>query len=519
MTSRRGHFSAGKRQKVSQLARSTREILCVAVLAAAGLGWLSSRQDSPKWALVVVLAAALSAVMFMRPGVAIGGLLVGVLNGLPGIDTAETALLGLALRNYCAYLLIVVLATQALRTRSSRVEPYAGRLLTVAGALIAAWWSLTVIRSGGAGVPLGAAAAYGRNYLVFAFLVVLFPFGLRRERDRQDAIAVVAVATMLFSVGVIVVTVTGASLSWLVHVVAIRTSESGLPRIYAYMEDAGVLTFCAAIGVALFGWSPRQRLGGIVLASVTGAALVLQQTRAILLTVPLAILFVAAVFWVLVPQTRTRMTGRAAFAVIATVSLFALVAVLEPVSVTYGARAISRLGSTASEFTTGTGNIGLRLNVAQTLVRLLGGDLSYWLTGLGFLDPAYRYFPGLPQGSINNSDLGFLSGVMLIGLVGVAMVYTVAGLAFWRVASIARRWTSSIPLNAWLAFGTLTWIAQVFLASYSLGTLFQIQGEALLAFVVGIAVTAFGYTGSAVSQRESKLRSTATPRRASAATT
>src|SRR4051812_43112041 len=144
--------AAGRHVARPLAAVTSREIACVAVLTAGALGWLSSRQDAPKLALVVLVSVAFGVAVVRRPGLAIGVALVGVLNGLPGVDTAATFVFGLALRNYCAYLLVAVLAVQALRTRGlRRAGTYDGRLLIVLGCLIAAWWFVTVVRSESAG--------------------------------------------------------------------------------------------------------------------------------------------------------------------------------------------------------------------------------------------------------------------------------------------------------------------------------------------------------------------------------
>ncbi len=69
---------------------------------------------------------------------------------------------------------------------------------------------------------------------------------------------------------------------------------------------------------------------------------------------------------------------------------------------------------------TGGGTAGYRLREAHLELGVLGGN---WLAGLGFLHPSYRYFAGLPEGAIKNGDLGSLSVLMTMGIIGLILAY------------------------------------------------------------------------------------------------
>jgi hypothetical protein len=75
----------------------------------------------------------------------------------------------------------------------------------------------------------------------------------------------------------------------------------------------------------------------------------------------------------------------------------------------------------------------------------------------------------------------------------VVIIYSIAAIPLWRVFAVARTWHPHLPppSEAWLMFGVATWITQVLLASYSLGTLFQGQGQVLLAFVAGVGLNTY----------------------------
>lgn len=449
-------------------------------------GYVASRPSSLKLAAGLAAIGVCATFSIRRPGIAIGILVLATLNGLPGFDTATTSINGLAVSNYLALLLIAFLAVRwAVVHRSNVVD--ASRVTGVLATALVAWWLITLNRS--TGEPLSAAISFGRNYLVFGLLVALFPATLRTPRIRRDALLTVAIGAGLYSLGQILITGGGGHLSWLVHPVAIRTSDVGLQRVYAFMSDAAVLLFCLSIGAALLASSRRTRQVGIAGALIAGASILLQQTRAIYLSLLIAIALLICVWGFFVPSTKGRLTGRSIRGMVLCALFLGALAIVGPdLIASYISRPLSRLTSVFSETSGSTGNIGYRLNVAHDLTNLLGGSVGHWLIGLGFLNPEYRYFAGLPLGTIRNPDLGLLDGIMLIGLIGVSVIYGIVIVALYHAITTVRSWTTP-PLDSWIIFGLSIWLTQVMLASYSLTTLFQEPGGVLTALAVGILVT------------------------------
>ena len=481
------------------------QIICLSVAGIAvalALGYIATKPNGPKVALVLGSILVFVAIFARRPGIAIGLLVLGTQNGLPFVNTATTYITGLALGDYIAYALVAVLLIHWIKSKRP-TEVQAGlRGLTLLGVGLAVWWFITLERSTAAGVPVTIAAAFGRNFLFFAVLVALFPVSLRARRCRKDALLTLCAGALIYSVGEIIITTSHVQLSWLVHPIAIRISEVHLVRVYSFMSDPTALLFCLAIGAALLGIQRRTRINGLTAALISGVAIILQQTRAIYLSLPLALVLTIMAWGILVPAARSRLTRRPITGVLGIALLVGFLAVVAPAIVaTYGITPLSRLNGVSSQVSSSTGNIGYRFNVAHDLLQLLGGRVSNWLTGLGFLDPRYRYFSGLPLGSIKNSDLGLVDGIMLVGMVGVAMIYSIAGILFWRVVTIAHSWQARLPNDAWLLFGIAAWITQVLLASYSLGTLFQEPGEILTALVIGVGLNTYAEYGSASAKR------------------
>ena len=71
----------------------------------------------------------------------------------------------------------------------------------------------------------------------------------------------VCAGAALYSVGEIVITVSRHPLPWLVHPVAVRVSDVGLQRVYAFMSEAAVLLFALSLGAALLAPDRRIRRG------------------------------------------------------------------------------------------------------------------------------------------------------------------------------------------------------------------------------------------------------------------
>ncbi len=415
-------------------------------------------------------------------GILLGLLVLGTQNGLPFFDTTDHFVLGYAISNYMVFALLVFLMFRVPRaTRKPGM-----RSMTLVGYVFVIWWFVTVWHSGGE--PTSAAVGFGRNFLTFALLAVLFPLGLSDAQERREMLFTVCAGATLYAVGEIVITVSHHPIPWLVHPVAVRVSDVGLQRVYAFMSEAAVLLFAVALGAALLAPDRRIRRAGGLLAVVSTAALILQQTRAVYLSLAVALILVIFWWFVFVPSSRGQLAGRTVVVVVLAAGLVAILALVVPsVLSTYAAKPLSRLSGAIVQVSSGTGNLAYRFRVAHDLLALLHGDPLKWLYGLGFLSPRYHYFPGLPLGSIKNSDLGLVDGIMLFGLVGVALTYLLVLIPMKQLVSETR--SLDLPVSTgWLSFALMVWLTHVLLASYTLQTLWEQSGQVLVAMVGGLAL-------------------------------
>ena len=122
------------------------------------------------------------------------------------------------------------------------------------------------------------------------------------------------------------------------------------------------------------------------------------------------------------------------------------------------------------------GTVGLRLREDRIELQALNDE---WLTGLGFLNPRYHYVSGLPEGSITNNDLGSLSILMTMGIVGLLFAYAapIAGLVY-----LLRRRRDFMQL------GGSIYLSATLAGSITLATLSTVSGLIVLASILAICL-------------------------------
>jgi hypothetical protein len=108
------------------------------------------------------------------------------------------------------------------------------------------------------------------------------------------------------------------------------------------------------------------------------------------------------------------------------------------------------------------------------------------LLGLGFLDPTYVYFVGLPSGSIRNPDVGLLNITATMGIIGTVWYYlAIVGITLGLV--VRARSLRSSPFG-WLGLGVLAWCVTTLVSSITLVTLFSPTGVVPAAAMLGLGV-------------------------------
>jgi hypothetical protein len=448
-----------------------------AALLALAAGWAISRYP-PSYVLAPVALGAAIAVGWWNRGALSGILVLFMINGVPFVNLQPTGqrssgglydavfLVLAAFLLFCAY-------TRPLPSTHRRIVTVA---CTWAGAYLA-WWSFKAIGAS-PGVPLVPAVKYGRPFLYFIVLVPLALAAIHRRDDLVGFGGILAAGAALFSLGQIVKQATHANLDWLIHIT--QSNEfAGITRIYAPMNDLVIAMFPMAFAALLLG-SRRWRLQAAGLMVLTGVANALSFTRAVYVSELVALISISFI-WATGMGWRSR---RIRYVFVLGAALLAVGLIAIGARTTTGTTSssspvqavVSRAALGLTDVETGGGTTGYRLHEAHLELEVLG---DHWLAGLGFLNPSYRFFPGLYEGAIQNDDLGSLSVLMTMGLIGLMFAYAppIAGLVFL----LRRRYGAA-------QYGGAMYLTAAIIGSITLGAVSTLSGMIVLGSMLALCV-------------------------------
>ena len=266
---------------------------CVCLLAVVS-NWLISRGHLTL-ALLLCLAFPAAYALAKAGLAAIAAILVLLtLNGVPGLNLANYNVHGsFEALDICSVALIVLALVRRVYGSHERSDRYS-RWLLAWSALFLMVWFFAFFQGWDRGVPVLKAALYGRDFLFFALLAPLARSLVKDERDLLRFVGVLAAMATVYALGEIVVSLGHVSPD-LVN--ARHTLKVGpVTRVYSPMNDLVVLAFACSLAYALLHSGGRATMAAGI-ASVCGAAVVLQLTRAIYLGL-LVGLVIAFVVWV-----------------------------------------------------------------------------------------------------------------------------------------------------------------------------------------------------------------------------
>jgi hypothetical protein len=460
-------------------------VVAIAVAGAAGL-IVGKYQVAAVGVVGAVVAFGL--VALVNRGVVAGLLVLGIENGIPGVDVANLNIGGggAVTSGLVAVLIAVLLVPPLLGQVEGVHDPILRRRLFIVAGALAAWWAITLVRSQLDGIPLITAATYAREFLIVAILLPLSYLSLRDPRLARGFLATLVAGAIPYALGQILKTLAGVQLSWLVHSVAV-VSDSGVARVYASMAEVVHVTFALALGAVLLHTSTRVRVLAGVVAGVCLVSMAAELARAVYLGILVGLILVS-VYWLAHAGQKTfrkhaaRVVGGLVLAGV--IAAFAVPSLTSNQLVT---TATARVQSGFTETSAQSGNVGLRFTLYRDMLPLLGNRLP---VGLGFLDPRYHYYVDLPNGDIRNSDVGVMNAVMTMGLIGAGLIYLLVGVCLSRMLAVARRPLGSQGGDEWMAFGMAVWLVGAIATSFTLVTLFGLSGLVLVGTVGGVVLHA-----------------------------
>ncbi len=429
-----------------------------------GCGWAIVAGDAK---VLFIGLAVVAAVVWWNRGVLTGIFVLLLLEGVPFINPGggSSTIAGANAPSDVVFVaLVVLLALCAFDGTGNRAQNRIAILASTWASCYFAWWLYKVVAAS-PGIPVLSAFSFGREYFGFSLFLPLALLALRRRQDLVGFAITLAIGGAIFSAGQILVQVAHVELPGLIHI--IKTNEfEGLTRIYSDMNELLAAVFPMALAATLLGPKPWRRRA-LPLAVLTGLANALTFTRAVYASELLALLLISLI-WARGAGWRPRRVRRMfAFAVVAT--MFAI-AFAGGSSTTSGNSSspvqavIARAELGLSNAQNKTGTLAVREHEADRDLEVLG---DRWVTGLGFLNPAYHYVLSLHHGSIRNSDVGSLNIVMTMGLIGLILAYIppVAALIYL----LRRRYS-------WIQYGGAMYLGAALIASITLGTVASLAG-------------------------------------------
>jgi hypothetical protein len=467
-----------------------------ALLAAGAGGFVATRPYAPR-ALLALAAVIAVAALLERCGVgcAIGLLILGCLDALPGpnLETLQVAAT-IKGQDVVVAVLVLLLAFENARERfySLRHTRW-GAALACWSLVFLAWWAFTAARTWlSTDVPLLHAAFWARDFAYFAILLPLLFAVLRRRSVRRTVLITVAVGAVVAGLAQSAVVVAHSHLTFIVHTY-MAGEVNGLTRLYTSASDIPFAALPLGLGLLLFGGTLRRRLIGAVLAAISLVAVLIGLTRAIYVG-EVAGLGLATALWLARPDAVGRV-GRRQLIAIGLVGAVAAGMLVAYTPATLGTNAINGVSSRVVSLETdlsGTSPVDASLEDRNLdyarLEQLLGG---HWLIGLGFLDPSFDYVPGLPQGSIRNSDVGVFNTLETMGLIGTG-IYALPLLALLVALARHRLRARRRSDEDWLAYGALAWAIAALATSATLTVFFnpaEVVGAATMLALAAVVVS------------------------------
>jgi len=471
-----------------------------AVTIAVGLGTLLASVVAgiaildPRWGILVVPTiglAVLVGVAAVSRGALVGFTVLGVLNGIPGLDLEAFAVSG-AFRPsdlLIAFLIGALVFWHLTTTSDVAVDRRWQAAIRAWSFVFVGWWLLTFVRSTlFSDIPPLQAALFGRDFLYFGLLVVLLPVAFRRRSDLVVLVAMLGVGATIFALAQ-----TATSLFPQVSAVfdptllineTFTNEFEGVTRVYSFMGDVVLLGAVVAGGVAIVARSRYWRRWSSVLFVILTIGALTQLSRAayVVLVAGLLLVVAGALFRATEP---TAVARRVLPALILVVLLFPVLSLVHPTkteSVSAAQVFATRAESGIEEIQARSGTFGYRYDVQSRMLDVVG---NRWPIGLGFWHPDSRYVVGLPVGSIRNTDVGVLNGITTIGAIGTILLYLpLLGAIVFVVRSRLKgsTWDGTI-------LGASGWLFAVVVGSITLVTLFTVQGLLLTSVIIVAAVS------------------------------
>jgi len=413
-------------------------------------------------------------------------LLVASVDGFPLVSLADRFRSGfLRLPDLCLMALIGLAIARRHLTGSSRVTQWRDRTIIFSLAL-ATCCAAAVFHSTMNGGTMFQSLLFGRDYLFLAALACtlmwLFPTRAHWDGFRKVILAAGAVLG-LFSVGVSIELLPPAAIN--AHQV---DSSEGVTRIWSASGSLLIFVFALSVGNLLL--ARKASLWDIAVPVITGTSVILTLSRSLYFGL-IAAIILAPLLWYMTsgsgsdPRRMVKRLLKGVTIVAAALVVGNVVGLagtpIESIS-ERATQGFTNINSAASGSTVRKNTFTYRLRVTDRMLDVLGDD---WITGLGLIHPADRYFTTLKNGSIRDVDVGSLGPLMTMGIFGLILIYLPLLSLIFLTADYGPR---SPPARRGFMLGILFWGLFILAASPTLGVVVNPETAILLGVVFGLAL-------------------------------
>lgn len=414
-------------------------------------------------------------------GACIGVLLLAAMNGLPVINTSSYVAGHFTVQDLAVCTLLVIAGAWILLDATPYHPSRASRIIAWVAVLLLLWclWTVTrtVIENH---VSVLQAVAFGRDFFYFALLLIVLPRVRLTNHDINVLLAILTIGVCLFAAAQIMTGLGFGGLEFLIHVDHTLRQE-GLTRVYSDMTDLVVAGLAVSVAASLVARQPIMRMAAPPVALLLTISLVVQLTRARWIGFIAGFLLVSVWLMVYGDVDLSAALRKRLVVVVSVIFVAGVAAFLTVPGILSEGPFIERVLSIFSNIENGSGSVATREMVTRTMTAYLSGE---WPVGLGFLSASVHYFQGLPNGSIEDPDLGILNAIMTIGVIGAALIYMPVVIILTKCL----RRSPTQTQYAWLRYGGAMWIAATLISSVTLVTLFRTSGLALVAVFLTILV-------------------------------
>lgn len=445
-----------------------------------------------KYVLAPVGLVVFAALGLWNRGVLAGILVLLLMEGVPFVNTgggSSTSAGANVLSDDVFGALAVLLAFCAFNNSRNRAQDRLAIFASAWASCYFAWWLYKVVAAS-PGIPFLSAVSFGREFLCISLFLPMALLALRKRPHLVGFAITLTVGVAIFSVGQIVEQVAHTDLSGLIHI--IKTNEfEGVTRIYAEMHEPLMAAFPMALAAALIGPKAWRRRAAWTTVLV-GLANALSFTRATYVSELLAFFLISLVWargsgWQ--PRRIRYVSGFGVVAIVLAVMLAGGSSSTSGSSPSPVQAVVARIELGFSNAQGQTGTLAVREREANFELAVLG---DHWVTGLGFLNPAYHWVANLRHGSIRDTDLGSLNIVMTMGLIGLILAYI--PLAAGLIYLLRRRY-------GFVQYGGAMYLSAALIASITLVTMASLAGLLTLGSVLVLCLNWTALEESTISEQ------------------